>query len=79
MSKTVVLAYAESLGLVLVCSQECNTAIALWDHDKKIWLDDEDQPFPHAFYAPQCAQCGKFHALPTAEEVEAFDKENRPC
>ena len=73
MSRSVLLAYAESLGLVLVCSETCNTAIALWDHDRKIWLDDEDEPFTRE---PQCADCARFHALPSVEEVEQFIKEH---
>lgn len=74
---TQLLAYAESLGLVLVCSNDCNTAVALWDDERKVWLDDEDEPFPHQYSAPQCAECGRFHALPPASHVEAWIKEQK--
>jgi hypothetical protein len=69
------LAWAESLGLVLVCSQECNTAISVWDFEKRIWLDEDDEP---VVFVPQCAECGAHHALPPKEHVEAWVVENQP-
>jgi hypothetical protein len=72
------LAWCESLGLALICSQDCNTAIAVWDTELRVWLDDEDEPFAHQCIAPQCAECGKFHALPPKEHVETWIAENSP-
>lgn len=72
------LAFAESLGLALICSEDCNTAIAVWDPVRRVWLDEEDEPFPHQYSAPQCAECGRFHSLPPAEHVDAFVEENAP-
>lgn len=72
------LAWAEGLGLALICSQDCNVAIAVWDFERRAWLDDEDVPFPHQYSAPQCPDCGKFHALPPRSHVEAFIVEHPP-
>lgn len=66
------LEYAESLGLGFFCMCEI-VCIAVWDDERRVWLDPDDEPYEPDVKGDQCPACGRMLEFPSEDQVKLVE------